>query len=176
MLTQAVDCGPQVWDWAGVEGSWHGELIRWFKVTHRYAGHWSSDITKLSLEAVKSREAVESVYPLPERATLWSGFGDVLPIHGLSPIYFHGSCVLDYTRSLIPGDPLDYGTPGLGNAFIHGVVYLDSRTFHPPQVKYTIAITGGDATTRLRRLVYHGVEPWGPRSKAGVFGVSISRL
>jgi len=128
----------------------------------------------MSLEVVESREAVESAYPASDRADLWAHFGDVPgPVHGLAPIYFHGTCSVDYVAALDDEeDPLDYGRPEPRPAFVHGVVYLDTEMSGAPQVKYVLVATGSDPTIQWRRMLFEGVEPWGPRSGAGVFGVS----
>jgi len=132
----------------------------------------------MSLNIVEGRNEVESVCPRLDRKNLWLGFGD-LPsaTHGLAPIYFHGTCVLDYCPALTHSYPFSTAGPGPDKAFVNGVVYLDSghTGLYPPQVKYTLAITGADIRVDPRRLIFQGVEPWGPRSGAGVFGVSVAK-
>ena len=175
--SQAAEETPATWDWAGVGGLWQGQLTRWSKISLRHGEYIPCDITDLFLNVVESRDAVERACPASQRTTLWSDFGVPVPVHDLTPIYFHGTCLLDYTFALLPQAPFGNETPSPGAAFVHGMVYLDSKRYDPPQVKYTIAITGqGDASIKWRKLVYHGLEPWGPRSGAGVFGVSTSRL
>jgi hypothetical protein len=55
-------------------------------------------------------------------------------------------------------------------AFAYDVTYVadHSESDNPPQVRYTIAITFADPR---KRIILRGVQPWGPCSGAGVYGV-----
>jgi len=144
---------------------------------------------------VATRDTVETAYAAWGKGDIWTDFGP-LPstTYGLAPIYFHGTCVATVLGALNPSGkpwpggssrPLQFPFDGFPitdrdvdgvTAFINGVAYLDSDPdsvtgLDPPQVRCTLAITTGDVAD-TKRIVMRGVEPWGPRSRVGVFGVS----
>lgn len=142
-----------------------------------------------------SRAEVGSAYASSgKRGDVWIDFGRLpTTAHGLVPIYFHGTCQADVLTTLnyngepatessdptgmFDSHPVTFRDVEVAAAFVNGVAYLDSDPdsgtgLHPPQVRYIIAITLGSVMDK-KRIVLRGVEPWGPCSGAGVFGVSL---
>jgi len=182
------------WDWAGVAGTWHVKATQRFVIDLRCGGFTSVALPPLSLLAAGRSAVEQECTAFGIKDYLWTGISLPTEAYLLPHIFCHGTCAAEAllvlntkvslrgtrARNQTDGPVTSDDVDGL-TAFVYRVVYLDSGsapasltdsgavTGAPPQVKYMLVIILKDPT---KRSIFRGVEAWGPRSTAGVFGVS----
>ncbi|WVQ74444.1 hypothetical protein IAR50_004045 [Cryptococcus sp. DSM 104548] len=159
----------QIWDWAGVEGTWEGsyafiDYTDWISLNEPQLILQRGRVAQLDL--TRYHEAVGDLMRL--RLVLDDPTDPCSPTHHLPPIKSNlpTSTALPPIRFVgasLSSNDVEHPSPPLG--FVRGTVQLTAD--NPPQVRWTLVIRYGGAD----RWMLEAVQMGGRGSKRGFFGI-----